>query len=104
MKNHKTVKMNIHAGGAWEGHVVYVATHPQHSHLKNTSSNLDEVIAFCEKHDLLVDERFMELVKRKLVFETGKGFVISPEFLDERAIITSASKYLRETFGPEGYY
>lgn len=98
------VKMKIHAGGAWEGHVVYNAEHPQNPEIRSLSSNIDEVIDFCEKNKLLIDEKFIELVKKNLIFETGTGYRIAPEHLDDSAIITSAGKYLRTVFGAEGYY
>lgn len=103
-KNSLTVKMNIHAGGGWEGHVVYTATHPQNPEINHMSSNLEEVAQFCEKHNLVMDEKFVELVKKNLIFETKKGYVISPVHLEDSAIISSASKYLKTIFGTEGYY
>jgi len=99
-----TVKMTIHAGGAWEGHVVYTAIHPRNPEISSASSNLEEVVQFCDKHDLLMDEQFVELVKKSLIFETGKGYVIAPDNLDPSIIITSAGRYLKSVFGPQGYY
>ena len=94
----KTVLIKVHAGGGWEGHVVYTVTHPDNSELSHCSSNMEEAFNFCKNHGLQMDENFVELVKKHLVFEHKMGLVIPPEHIEEYQPITSASKFLKNHF------
>lgn len=94
----KVVKMKIHAGGGWEGHVVYTGIHPDNPDITHMASNLDEIRDFCKKHKLIVDKEFENLVLKKLSYEHRKGFVIPTEFIEESAPITSAWTFLKINF------
>jgi hypothetical protein len=92
------VKMNIYAGGAWEGHVVYKATHPEQSDVSTVASSLEEINHFCEKYNLEMDEVFVGLVKKHLAYEQNKGLVVPNEFVDEYIPVSSANNYLKKYF------
>lgn len=93
------VKIRVSAGGAWEGHVVYHAIHPRDKNIRNSSSNIDEVIQFCKTNSLEMDQNFVKVVENKLMYIQGEGYRVSPEHIEEYAAISSASKYLKDNFG-----
>lgn len=90
--------MNIYAGGAWEGHVVYKATHPSNPDVSTVASSLGEITHFCEVNNLEMDDSFLDLVKKHLAYEHNRGLIIPPEFISEIAPISSASSYLKKYF------
>lgn len=94
----KKVLIKIYAGGAWEGHVAYSAIHPTDYNIQTSSSSIEEIITFCQKHNLLMDEDFTRLVKNTLSFSADKGFTIPLEYIDENSPISSASKFLKSNF------
>jgi hypothetical protein len=96
------VLIKVHAGGAWEGHIVYTAMHPLYNDVCITSSSIDEVIQFCKKNTLEMDDVFINLVKKTLVFNSSYGYIVPPEFIDDSFPISSASQFLKTYF--KSYY
>lgn len=96
------VIIKIYAGGAWEGHVCYNAINPLDQSIQNSSSSIEEVLHFCDKHNLMMDEDFLLLVKQNLIFDNSHGLIIPPEHIDEKLPISSASQYLKTIF--KNYY
>lgn len=94
----KTVKMKVHAGGGWEGHVVFTAINPDNPEDQSMSSNLEEVKQFCKKRNLEEDKEFESLVKKHLSYEQGTGLVIPTKEIDEHKPVSSASAYLKKHF------
>ena len=91
-------KITVHAGGGWEGHVVYTVCDPRDPNKRHVSSNLEEVQSFCTNNKLELDADFIKLVMSKLVFQSKTGLVIPTEFIDEQRPISSASEFLRKNF------
>lgn len=96
MKN--MVKMKVHAGGGWEGHIVFTAINPFNEEDQHMSSNLEEVKAFCEKRNLVMNENFMALVSKHLSFSQDSGIVIPVAEIDDNRPITSATNFLKKYF------
>lgn len=94
----ETVKIRVHAGGGWEGHVVYTAINPSDKTDRISSSNLEEVIQFCEKRNLKMDEKFKALVHKHLVLEHKTGLVIPHDQIEQNTPISSATNYLKKYF------
>lgn len=92
------VKIRVHAGGGWEGHVVYTAINPNNESELWMSSNIEEVKIFCEKHNLVMDENFESLVKQFLQFNSKYGYIVPLQYIDEYKPISSCSSYLKKTF------
>jgi hypothetical protein len=70
------VKIKIYAGGGWEGHVVYYIEHPNNSSCYDRVSSVEEIKNFCIKNELLIDEIFLELVRKYLYFDK-KYYILS---------------------------
>lgn len=102
MEKRRIVKMKVHAGGGWEGHVVFTAINPDQESDSLMASNMREIYAFCKKRDLQMDPNFEELVKRHLSFNSEDGLVVPIDQIDEVSPISSASRYLKQHFS--AYY
>lgn len=96
--NRRIVKMRVHAGGGWPGHVVFTAINPDSPDDNNLSSNIEEALSFCESRGLEMDESFRQLVLDHLVFQSRYGFVVPRDFIDEDRPISSCSNYLKTHF------
>jgi hypothetical protein len=94
----KIVKMKVHAGGGWLGHVVFTTINPESPDDHNLSSNIEEALSFCEKRGLSMDEDFKRLVLAHLVYQSKYGFVVPPHIIDEDRPISSCSSYLKSHF------
>lgn len=92
------VKMNIYAGGGWEGHVVYKAIHPTLPEITEVSSSLESIVDFCSEYFLEMDEDFVSLVKKHLAYQQQYGLVVPNEYIDENQPISSANRYLIKHF------
>ena len=96
----KTAIIKVYAGSGWEGHVVYRVIHPDNESINHVSSNMEEVEDFCSRYKLAIDPVFKEKLLELLVYETGTGLIIPPEYIDEESPVSSAHKFLK-TYIPE---
>jgi hypothetical protein len=98
MSDAKVVKMKVHAGGGWEGHVVFTSTNPDNPEDYLMASNMAEIVAFCQKRKLAMDPKFEALIQKHLSYEHKMGLVIPIQEIDDNLPISSASKYLKTYF------
>jgi len=98
----KTVKIRIHSGGGWEGHVVFVGINPNNPKDRITTNYIDDIREFCILKGLNMDKQFEEHLRCHLVFRNDLGlYIIHPQYINESAPITSAFDFLREHFPKE---
>jgi hypothetical protein len=83
MMKREVVKIKVHAGCGWIGQVVFTAINPDNPNDNNLSSDIEEIVSFCNKRGLLMDEDFKLRVFDHLVHTSKYGFVVPPDLIDE---------------------
>ncbi len=101
LSSEPTVKIKINCGGGWEGHVFFRATHPDNEDIYITTNRLEDVEKFAKSNNLKMDEKFKNLVVKKLQ-HSKDGFIVPIDQIDELYPISSCSNFLKINF--PGYY
>lgn len=86
-------EIEYHAGGAWEGHVWFLARHPITKQEIKTNS-FPSVKKFCEEQNLVLDPDIY-VVLSKLELTEKYGFIVPLKFIEKHTPWSSASNYLR---------